>query len=253
MVNSETSSPDVRAVTRHWLLNAVVECSHKLTRLFPVVDSQALNVHEVPGAKVEDYAAALLDLLETRMIVFKSESASDDLNTISGASRLLDRFLAFSQENPPPSGDWRAIRHFWQQPRDIPVVRFGLAALGGEEWERVAMPNWDHFCTVSHDYETGDIISRNLDLLMARLGWFEKGEAEIRIDLDSVRIQKYPEYQALYWKVLPDVYRATFSLERAASGWDPWEHGKDSKWFTEWWLGGDMWYRKPWELPDWPG
>ena len=91
---------------------------------------------------------------------------------------------------------------------------------------------------------------------MARLGWFPELNDE-RILLDTVKLEVLSDFQILYWKRLPLVYRAKFSTERADPRWsgiEPNRPGKTSEqeWFQDWWHNANSWYKLPWELPGWP-
>jgi hypothetical protein len=129
-------------------------------------------------------------------------------------------------------------------------VDFKLTELGGEAWERVAEPEWGRFFTQFSDYKTGEITSPDLNLLMARMGWFRELSGE-RIQPDTVTLQTHSDYPILYWKRLPHVYQAVFSVEGAEPRWAN-GHSGEPKWFREWWSSTGYWHKEPWELPNWP-
>jgi hypothetical protein len=130
-----------------------------------------------------------------------------------------------------------------------------LTELGGAEWEKVAEPDWNRFFTQFSDYSTGgELNSPNLNLLMARLGWFSQLSDE-RVLLNTVHLQVLADYEILYWKRLPLVYHVEFSTERQdqpGQAGNPSFLAQEPNWVTHWWLSGDRCYRKPWELPEWP-
>jgi hypothetical protein len=240
-------------ITCYWLLTSAIEFPRGLGYLIPVVDGEALNMKDVPGCKSEDYANALLTLYDSGMIEFSSEIPGDDVETRSGISAILDRFLRVS--NGDPAVLLRRHLNLDQATKQIVhnhrrAVKFKLTDLGGRAWERIARPAWDHFFDQRSDYETGEMYSRDLTLLVARLGWFSELD-DARVDINTIELQTLSGFQVLYWKTLPDVYRATFSLAHVESRWINGRYA-EAKWFREWWYSTTKWFTQPWELPDWP-
>jgi hypothetical protein len=187
------------------------------------------------------------------MIEFSSKLLEDNVATRSGILNILDRFLGFSSENPSALMIRRSRRtsvsNTFAGRTDL-KVHFRLTEEGGDAWEKIAEPAWDHFFDQRSDYETGEMYSRDLTLLVARLGWFSELD-DTRIDINTIELQTHSEFQVLYWKTLPNVYRATFSLAHAESRWMNGRSG-EPKWFREWWHSTTKWFTQPWELPDWP-
>src|SRR6266849_2582850 len=236
-------------VIRHWLLNTAVEFGVPLTCLFPEI-SQGLNVKPIPGCSSEDYAGGLIELFNSSMITLSSEFPEDDVTTRAGVSRIFDHFLALPE-------DYKRIRHLRpSDPGSLTIDRnpamqvdFKLTELGGEAWEKVAEPDWRRFFTQFSDYETGELTSPDLNLLMARMGWFRELSGE-RIQPDTITLQTHSDYPILYWKRLPHVYQAAFSVEAAKPQWAN-GHSGEPKWFREWWSSIGSWHKEPWDLPNW--
>lgn len=239
------------AVIRYWLLDIATEFPRNLGLIFPSVGSEALNVKEIPGCKAEDYAESLVGAFEEGLISLESDFPEDDVSSKLGTEQIMERFVRLR-------GDEREVRYARRRTQPIPVrqprrrVRFQLTAAGGQEWERLAEPDWSSFFTQSGDEATGDVElgSPNLNLLMARMGWFRGLNGE-RIKVETVRLETCSNYQILYWKRLPLVYRALFSVE-SGKPHRTGERRDEPAWFRAWWNSTDSWYRKPWELPNWP-
>jgi hypothetical protein len=72
--------------------------------------------------------------------------------------------------------------------------------------------------------------------------------------VNSIQIQKLDDYPIFYWKHLPSVFKANFAFNKAdprLSGDGPaWP--REPEWFHEWQASTTSWYRKPWEMPEWP-
>jgi hypothetical protein len=243
----------IEEITHYWLLTSAIDFPRGLGFFFPEVDGLALNMKEVPGLNARDYAKALLTLYDSGMIEFSSKLLEDNVATRSGILNILDRFLGFSSENPSALMIRRSRRtsvsNTFAGRTDL-KVHFRLTEEGGDAWEKIAEPAWDHFFDQRSDYETGEMYSRDLTLLVARLGWFSELD-DTRIDINTIELQTHSEFQVLYWKTLPNVYRATFSLAHAESRWMNGRSG-EPKWFREWWHSTTKWFTQPWELPDWP-
>lgn len=247
------ANPPINEIAKHWLLTSAIDFPRGLGYFFRKVHELALNMREVPGCAPAGYAAALRDLFDLGMIEFSSALQEDDVKTRTGVSNVLDRFLTFSRENP----DHRLIRRVGEAPALGPCadrpdlnVKFRLTDAGGDAWEQTAEPDWLHFFGQSHDIENGEIFSQDLTLLMARLGWFNE-LASAQVAVDTIELQTHSDYQILYWKRLPNVYRVTFSVTDAEPRW-PCSGSLEPKWFRDWWHSTTEWYKKPWDLPNWP-
>lgn len=244
-------------IIKHWLLNAAVECPTGLNRIFPPPNTLSLNMKAVPNPKAEDYSRNLLGLFDSGMIVLSSEFGEDDLTTRSGVSRVLERFLRLPK-------DYQRVRYL--RPGDRTSVQidrspslqanFKLSVLGGETWQRVAMPEWDRFIAAyttslpvgeSGPWE-GEIFSPNRDLIIAWMGWYPEVRGE-KILVESIKWDGQKDFEVLYWKRLPFVHRATFQVKFAKERWTSY---KVPEWFSEWWGNSLHWHNDPWELPSWP-
>jgi hypothetical protein len=223
----------------HWLLDAVVEFGIPLAHLFPEV-SQALNVKAVPGSTSEDYAECLLDLFDRQRIAFSSDVPGDQVETHSGISRILERFLAISSDQ----GNIPYVRR-----RRLPgmQVAFKLTPLGGNAWERIAKPDWSRYVSASTLATNGDLILSNRDLLFAYMGWYPelRGEEILR---ESIVWQAHTDFDIVYWKRVPFVLHVSFQVQPAERHWAAGE----PSWFRDCWQSIQSWYIKPWDLPDWP-
>lgn len=238
-------------VIKYWLMNIATEFPRSLGLLFPSVKGEALNVKEIPGCKPENYAEYLVELFAKGLITLESDSPEDDVNSKLGVAHIMERFVQLPK-------DERQLRYVHsgsqlgsvRQPHQR--VKFQLTAAGGEEWERLAEPDWSSYFTQSGDETTGDVelASPNLNLIMARMGWF-RGLIQERINVETIRLETYSNYKVLYWKRLPLVYQALFSVEPAEPQWAN-EWTQYPEWFRKWWISTNSWYKKPWELPIWP-
>ncbi len=238
---------------RYWLLTSAIDHAVSLCCFFPKFEWGPLNMRDIPGCIAADYARELLVLFDRELIEFNSKTTESDVKTRSGILQMLDRYLEFTDKNP----DARLYR---RNSRTLPdtqyvfrpdlKVNFALTEKGGEAWEEIAQPNWFRFFGQSSSDEDGELISQDLTLLLARLGWFNE-LAAARIDINTIELLTHSEFQVLYWKKLPQVYRATFSLENAEPRW-PNERLGEPKWFRDWWHSASKWFTQPWDLPDWP-
>lgn len=240
-------------ITQYWLLTSAISVPRGLGVFFPEVDGESLNMTKVPGLKPGDYADAFLALCDSGKIEFSSEIREDDVETRSGISTILSRFLKVSKDDPAVLLRRhvrldKATKQLVHRHRG--AVRFKLTALGGAAWERIAEPAWFHFFDQRYDLETGEMYSQDLTLLLARLGWCNELDGA-RININTIELQAHPEFQVLYWKTLLNVFRATFSLENAESRWLNGRIG-EPKWFTRWWHSTTQWYIEPRNVPGWP-
>ena len=244
---------DACEIVKHWLLSLAVEFPISLGMLFPMIDDEALNVKPVPDRNPEDYAKALVELFDSAMIKLSSEFAEDDVESKSGISRILDRFLRFPKEDPAVR---RRRDRANRSPEYTKRVRFQLTEIGGKAWEKVAEPDWGRFVFATTTYSgvqprsemTGDLVSPDRDLLIANMGWYPEVRRE-QIKLETVRWQTHADFEILYWKRLPFVYHASFQTVPAATRWSGYG---EPEWFRDWWTSTFSWHKKPWQLPSWP-
>lgn len=241
---------------KHWLLNTTINFGCSLLHILPTVRGISLNAKPVPRCIPEDYAKALRELYVSGHIQFSSEDSRDDVQSVEGVNRILSRFLGYSIE--PPEGRYargeRTIPPSAQTPK-VPIVRFDLTSSGGALWESAAEPDWNHFYDELSDYETGEAVSPDLTLLMARLGWFPELHSDRTIEIDSIEIEELRDFPILYWKRLPHVYRATFKCRKSEPRWRSrpnYSFRPAPAWFETWWPTTVSFYTEPWHLPSWP-
>jgi hypothetical protein len=247
-------------IAKHWLLNLAAEMPIGLARVVPNVAAQSLNTKPVPGCTAGDYARNLVELFEAGMVTLSSSLADDDATTRSGVSRILDRFLGLPK-------DYRRFRYLRQNdPTSLQIDRepanqatYELTAFGGENWERLAEPDWARFISgfttpddaLSQENAemTGELFSPDRDLLVAYMGWYPEVRGE-QIRLETIRWDTHRDYEVLYWKRLPLVYRVLFRATFAEARWK--FPPLKPQWFSDWWIHTCHWHREPWELPTWP-
>jgi hypothetical protein len=234
-------------MVKHWLLNLTVESPVWLSQIFPLVDSEGLNVKPVPGCHAADYANGLIELFDSDMILFSSEVPGDEVQSRSGIRLILARFLKRASDDPElnQQGHLRPVHERNRLP-DM-QVSFKLTARGGEAWESIAESDWNNILTVSMDRDSGDLCSPNRDLLMAYMGWYQE-IGQQRIPPETINWQTHADFEILYWKRLPLVYHTSFTLEPAEPRWS----NREPKWFREWSISAMTWHKKPWDLPGWP-
>jgi len=234
-------------MVKHWLLDLAAESPVWLSQIFPLIDSEGLNVKPVPGCNAADYARGLVDLFDSGMIVLSSEVPEDEVQNRSGVKRILARFLKLASDDPTLNQQGR-LRPIYERNR-LPgmQVSFKLTARGGEAWERIAEPDWNNILTVSMDRDSGDLCSPNRHLLMAFVGWYQEIGRQ-RIPPETIHWQTHTDFEILYWKELPLVYHASFTLQPADPRWS----NQEPQWFLEWYISAITWHKKPWDLPGWP-
>ncbi len=235
---------------KYWLLNLAVEYPVWLGHLFPAVECEALNVKAVPGCDAKDYARNLIELSDSGMVAFSSDVPGDDVANRPGLERILHRFLQLAGDDSTRRHEWN-LRPMYERSR-LPgmQVNFKLTPSGGAAWERMAEPDWAHILTVSVGAESGDLFSPDRHLLMAYLGWYWAIEAQ-RIQLEAISWQTHSDFQILYWKRVPLVYQASFTLRPAEGPTEPkWSHAP--QWFRDWYASAITWHKQPWDLPGWP-
>ena len=244
---------------KHWLLNTTIDFRRPLLHVLPLLRGDTLNAKEIPGCHPEDYAAGLRELFRSGHLVFTSENAEDDVQSLSGVDAILKRFVQYPIELVPE-------RHITKTPHppqpsiNFPRVEFALTEAGGALWEGVAKPEWNKFLDSGvvineQDYESGDAVSPDQTLLLALLGWFTELNSDVGIDMESLELQEHTDYPILYWKQLPHVYRATFKCHRSEPRWPRrpnFAFRPAPAWFESWRRTTYRFYAQPWELPCWP-
>jgi hypothetical protein len=235
--------PD-RKIVEHWLLNTAIDFPRSINLILPHVAVESLNVKPVPGCGANDYAESIADLFAAGMIRIESDIPADDFKEREGLLRVLENIQQMGRPAIVRSAQRETLKRKFY---------FELTAKGGAEWERRAKPEWENFYSESSDGRIGDAVSPNLTLLMARLGWFAELNHQ-RIQHDTIELEEHPDYQVLYWKWLPHVYRASFCCEPAGGLWgrEDGTRAHEPKWFTNWWHATNRWYTEPWELAGWP-
>ena len=239
---------------KHWLLNTAINFPRPLLHVLPRARGITLNAIEVPGCLAEDYAIGLSDLYQSGHICFTSEDPEDDVRSVFGIAAILGRFMGYSIEMPEERYAHRD-RRADPQAAMIPRVQFALTESGGALWENLAKPDWDQFYGELTDYESGEMFSPDLTLLMARMGWSSELLGDRTIDIQSIEFEEHSDYPVLYWKKLPHVYRATFKCYRSEPRWPRrpnFEFRPAPAWFESWRRTTYRFYTQPWELPYWP-
>ena len=237
-------------LTKHWLLNLAVEIPVDLHRILPAIHAEGLNVHPIAGCEASDYARGIIRLFDEGMIELSSQLPTDDVKSSVGVLQIIDRFVRLSKDDPrivplysyPDVRPNRPVR-----PPELKVT-YRLTQLGGAEWERVAKPDWANFVTGSDDYESGEVMSADKDRLLAYMGWYPEINGAV-IQLDTITWETHADFNILYWKRLPCVYRVSFQLQVAK---ERWSSGSGPRWFWDWYFSTTHWFTEPWELPDWP-
>lgn len=241
-------------IVRQLLLDLVVEGPMGILNVLPVLQTEMLNVRKVPGSSAEGYSKELLALFEAGLVSMSSDDGHDDVSSPSAVSNLFERLLKVPSESAMP----RKLRKrpdgslylSPDSPRFDCQVSYKLTKAGGEEWEKRAAPDWNRLITQDCDFESGQLACSDLDRLMAQMGWFQE-LSERQIQLGTLSVEMQMDYPILYWKRLPKIYLASFSVKPAEPRWPGGQNG-EPKWFREWWLSTTHWYTKPWELETWP-
>lgn len=239
---------------KYWLLNTAIKFPRALLHIFPKSRGMTLNAPNIPGCTPEDCASGLISLFELGNVTFSSEDPRDDVATKPGLQAILERFLACKAELPEDRYAREKRRIDPLGPR-MACVEFTLTEAGGALWESAAQPDWNRFYDQSSDYETGDAVSLDLTLLMARLGWFTELTSDEGIDIESLEVKDHADFPVLYWKKLPHVYRATFKCHRSEPRWPRrpnFAFRPAPAWFESWQRTTYRFYTQPWELPCWP-
>ena len=242
-----------RAITRHWILNLAWECRRRVSDVVPFVEELHLNVSKVPGVAAIDYATVLLDLFDSGAIRLrltdeegKPHANRSDLEKVLEARLQLPPVsrMAFVGKKGPSSVPPAIVRQ-------APDLGWELSQRGGEEWETLAEPDWEHFAAILTGEESGEMWSANFNLLMAELGWCRELNG-IEIDRATLSLEVLHDCAITYWKVLPVAHHATFHSGWVEHGWPPVKGRPAPNWFHNWWSSRDNWYKKPWMLPGWP-
>lgn len=233
----------ITEIAKHWMLNLAVHYPMPLGLVLPAVNSLALNVRPIPQFAPEDYARCLLELVDSSLINLRSD---DDLPLTDRSSivNIIDQFL----RHPIINRDDEDPR---QMPRRVlpkVTLNLSLSPLGGDAWEQKAKPDWQRLVTLSVADIEGELMSANLDKLIAYLGWCNETIGR-NIRRETIDIKALSDHNILYWKRLPVVYHSSFEMHphqesdgREAPGWfQDWETSTSLAWCTQ-----------PWELPEWP-
>lgn len=235
---------------QHWILNVAIEYHRKLSDFIPFVESESLNVKEVPGATPDDYASAFLMMLDAELVcAFSVEADAGEEDQATMDRSTVEAILEKRLRLPRVTNKIRVRR---DQPRplskpSVPDLRWRITALGGGAWEKLAEPDWNRYVSTLTDDSSGEIWAADRDLLMAELGWYRELNSVV-VDRATIRAMVLHNYAITYWKISPRVYHAAFSCapDRDARPAD-WP-----RWFRDWWLSKNRWHQEPWELPDWP-
>jgi len=220
------------SVACHWLLNLAVEQPIWLDLLFPIVETQALNVKAIPGFDAEDYAKCLNELLNLGMVKLSTVDP-----TQSDIHEIIERLMNLPGDLPPT----------WLR-RRIPGIQvsFELTALGGETWERFSEPDWAHIVVERRDATSSELISPDRHKLMAYMGWYPEIHHE-KILCETVEWHTQTRFPILYWRRLPFVHHASFKVVSAEARWGV----AAPAWFREWQFASTSWHKDPWDLPGW--
>ncbi len=243
--------PVIPKTVEHWILNLAIEGARKLSDFLPFVESLYLNVPEVPDCNAEEYAEAVLALLDAGFVRLY-------FDIVEGGEIEPDRALVEAvirrRLQLPPVGRI-PLTKAPRPPREIrpaePDLTMKLTESGGKAWERQAEPDWNRYVQTLTDDKSGEAWSGNRDMLIAELGWYQE-LTSATIDRNTILFEVLQNYSVTYWKFLPVVYRATFSCKYSEAYWQGKGHINEPKWFRDWWTSRSTWYKKPWDLPDWP-
>jgi len=250
--------PATPKIIQHWILNLAIEGTRKLSDFLPVVESLYLNVLGVPDCSAEEYAKAVLALLDAGAIrlyfdIGEGEEIQPDRSLVEAVIRRRIQL--------PPVGRI-PLTKTPRPPREIrpaePDLMVKLTEPGGKAWERLAKPDWNRYVqsltdsprTIT-DVLAGEVWSANQDLLIAELGWYQELNFA-RIDRNTIQLEILHDYPVTYWKLLPVVYRATFSCTYSEESWQKKGLPDEPKWFRDWRTSTNTWYQKPWDLTEWP-
>ena len=239
-------------IVRHWILSLAIEGSRKLSDFVPYVDCLYLNVHSVPGAAPHHYVEAFLALFDAGLInCFRDED--DEHGKIKANHSVVESVLTARLRLPQVTSK-RRLRMPGPVGPAGPDLRWELTTAGGEDWERLAQPNWERYVFALFGPQSdekspmaGDAWSASLDSLMVEIGWCGEFNGE-EVDRQSLAVEFLHNHLITYWKVLPNVYHATFSSVRHEES----NLRAESKWFRDWWISRRTWYKKPWTLSTWP-
>jgi len=252
-VTTSIPNPTIDKLMRHWLLDIAVEFPRSLVLLFPFVEGEALNAKTIHGQQPESYAKGLINLFENGLIRFSSDVPGDEVQTSAGVERLLERFVRLSKDDSLLRREGQLLSTYQRRHIKELQVSFELTSEGGRVWESDAEPNWDRCFTQSTGDADCELVSSNLDRIMAVIGWFPEIVGG-RVDVNSIRIQRLDDSPILYWKHLPSVFKANFAFDKTDPRWssDGPAWPREPKWFHDWRVATASWYRKPWEMPAWP-
>lgn len=242
-------------LVRHWILSLAIEGSRKLSDFVPYVECLYLNVHSVPTAAPHHYGDAFLGLFDAGLIYcFRDED--DEHGKIQVNRSVVESVLAARLQLPQVTSKTRLSRIPGPIGPASPDLKWELTTAGGEEWERLAQPNWERYVFALFDLppderspKAGDAWSASRDSLMLEIGWCGEFNDQ-EVDPRSLSLELLHNHSIAYWKVLPIVYHATFVCGSVRAGeTDLWA---ESQWFRNWRISRRAWYKEPWTLPNWP-
>src|ERR1700743_1593071 len=132
--------PVSQELIQHWILNIAINFPRRLSDFIPFVESESLNVKELPGVTPTEYAAAFLTLIDAGF-VYAYHIETDAGETRARADRpeveaILEKRLQLPVETS-------RIRVRLGQPRPStksfpPDLRWKITAAGGDAWESIA-------------------------------------------------------------------------------------------------------------------
>lgn len=245
-------NPPIDKLMRHWLLDIAVEFPRCLVLLFPFVEGEALNAKTIHGQRPESYAKGLIELFEGGLIRFSSDVPGDEVRTLAGVKRILERFVGLSKDDSILRRERQFLSSYQRRHIKELQVSFELTSEGGRVWESDAEPTWGRCFTQSTSDAHCELVSQDLDRIMAVIGWFPQ-IAGGRVDMNSIQIQKLDDYPIVYGKHLSSVFKANFVFDKVdqQSRGDSTAWSQEPKWFHRWRVATASWYRKPWEMPEW--
>jgi hypothetical protein len=200
--------------------------------ILPSFNRQHTNSVPIPNYKSEDYSRLLVSALREGAILLLS---GDRQLSLDDAVVTVNRFEKDGLDTP---NNWVVLR---------------LTNAGADAWESLAKPHWDRFLksemtTLSSDLSdlrvSGLLASRNQDVVLAYLGWYERLQS-VEVDWNTLRIATLADYEVTYWKRLINVHEASFNgvLQTTDRSVPP------PVW--DWKMSLSDWHLKPWDRPDW--
>ena len=214
------------------MLNLCRICGIYVNELYPQFQCEYLNVLPFPDYEPADYIKSVSQLVEHGHLAI-CISPDQQLDKREALEKLRSLNVEFLRS---------ATVH--------------LTNTGGRLWELHAQPRWSTYCLIEDRFEQesalsrGVLASQSLDVIVAYLGWY-KQILNSELLPTTVSITRHVTYKVLYWKDLPDVYKAHFDSRSVKSESTP-EDYTVKKWLDAWRQTQFGWYIKPWNHPDWP-